>query len=134
MFERFLNKNKKKNTAVPRNGKWKSFNKQAVLISEGHYQYDLKHGLWKQFYETGELLIEETYDQGVLHGRYASYHMNGALLSSGQYQHGRREGYFNVFDESGKPVKRLLFVNNIQVEEVDDTRLPVAKRESVVSH
>ena len=98
MFERFLNK---KNTKAPRNGKWKEFNKQAILVSEGHYQHDLKHGLWKQFYETGELLIEETYSNGILHGRYASYHINGALLSVGQYQHGRREGYFNIFDENG---------------------------------
>ena len=130
MFERFLNK---KNIKAPRNGKWKEFNKQAVLVAEGHYQHDLKHGLWKQFYETGELLIEETYDKGILHGRYASYHMNGALLSVGQYQHGRREGYFNVFDENGKQTKRLLFVNNILVEEIDNTRLPAGQRESVMS-
>ena len=130
MFERFLNK---KNTKAPRNGKWKEFNKQAILVSEGHYQHDLKHGLWKQFYETGELLIEETYSNGILHGRYASYHINGALLSAGQYQHGRREGYFNIFDEKGNQIKRLLFVNNIQIEEVDATRLPAGQRESVMT-
>jgi antitoxin component YwqK of YwqJK toxin-antitoxin module len=131
MFERFRNK---KNMKAPRNGNWKEFNKQAVLVSEGHYQHDLKHGLWKQFYETGELLIEETYDNGILHGRYASYHLNGRLLSAGQYQHGRREGYFNIFDENGKQVKRLLFVNNIQMEDVDSSRVPAIQRERVVSH
>ena len=116
MFERFL---KKKNIKTPRNGKWKEFNKQAVLVSEGYYQHDLKHGKWTQYYETGELLIEETYDQGILHGRYASYHMNGQLLSEGEYQHGKREGIFNVFDENGRQTKRLLFVNNVLLEETD---------------
>lgn len=116
MFERFL---KKRNIKAPRNGKWKEFNKQAVLVSEGIYQHDLKHGCWKQYYETGELLIEETYDQGILHGRYASYHLNGQLLSEGEYQHGKREGFFDVFDEDGIPVKRLLFVNNVLLEEMD---------------
>ena len=118
MFERFL---KRKNIKNPKNGKWKEFNKHAILVSEGFYQRDLKHGIWKQYYETGELLIEETYDQGILHGRYASYHPNGRLLSEGEYEHGKREGFFNVYNEDGKPVKRLLFVNNILLEESDAT-------------
>lgn len=122
MFERFL---KRKNTRNPKNGKWKEFNKQAILVAEGCYQHDLKHGTWRQYYETGELLIEETYDQGVLHGRYASYHMNGQLFSEGEYQHGKREGFFEVFDEKGKLIKRLLFVNNVLLEESDLT--PQAK-------
>lgn len=121
MFERFL---KRKNIKSPKNGKWKEFNKQAVLVSEGCYEHDLKHGTWKQYYETGELLIEETYELGVLHGRYASYHMNGKLLSEGDYQHGKREGFFEVFDEQGRPLKRLLFVNNVLLEE-SDVKVPV---------
>lgn len=120
MFDRFLNR---KNIKNPKNGKWKEFNKQAILVSEGHYQHDLKHGSWKQYYETGELLIEETYHQGTLHGRYASYHMNGKLFSEGRYQHGKREGFFNVYDESGNQIKRLLFVNNVLLEEVDPSKM-----------
>lgn len=122
IFERFLNKKDKK--TAPRNGKWKEFNKQAILVSEGHYQHDLKHGQWNEYYETGELLIEETYEHGTLHGRYTSYHMNGKRMSEGQYQRGRREGYFQVYDEHGKQLKRMRFVNNIMVEEVDSYRLP----------
>lgn len=110
---------RKKNTPAPKNGKWKAFNKQAILISEGYYENDIKHGSWRQYYETGELLLEEHYRYGILHGRYASYHMNGQLLSEGEYQHGKREGFFNVFDEQGRPTKRLLFVNNVLLEEID---------------
>jgi antitoxin component YwqK of YwqJK toxin-antitoxin module len=119
MFERFL---KRKSIKNPKNGKWKEFNKQAILVSEGFYQHDLKHGLWKQYYETGELLIEETYDKGILHGRYASYHLNGQLLSEGEYQHGKREGFFNIFNEHGEQTKRLLFVNNVLLEEVEGVK------------
>lgn len=122
MFKRFQKKTVIKN---PRNGKWKEFNKQAVLIAEGHYLQDAKHGAWKQYYETGELLIEETYDKGILHGRYSSYHPNGQLFSEGIYKHGNREGYFNVYDETGRPMKRLLFVNNVMVEEIDMSRIPM---------
>jgi antitoxin component YwqK of YwqJK toxin-antitoxin module len=130
MFDRLLNK---KNIKRPRNGKWKEFNKQAILVSEGHYVDDLKHGIWKQYYETGELLIEESYDKGTLHGRYASYHLSGKLFSEGKYTHGKREGYFNVFDESGKQIKRLLFVNNSIAEEVDYMRQPLPQPVAVGS-
>jgi len=128
MFERLLTKRNIKN---PKNGKWKEFNKQAVLVAEGNYQHDVKHGLWTSYYETGELLIEETYEQGVLHGRYASYHLNGWLLSEGRYQHGQREGYFYVYDEFGKQLKSLLFVNNVLVDDVDTSKLPASVRIAV---
>ena len=109
----------KKNIKAPKNGKWKEFNKHAVLISEGTYDRDLKHGVWKQYYETGELLIEETYQYGVLHGRFASFHLNGLLLSQGRYHQGLREGYFHIFDESGEQVKSMLFARNVLVEEIE---------------
>lgn len=116
MFEKLLHKRNNKN---PKNGKWKEFSKQAVLVAEGNYQDDLKDGLWKQYYESGELLIEETYDKGMLHGRYASYHLNGRLLSEGDYINGQREGFFYIYDESGKHVRSLLFVNNVLIDEID---------------
>ena len=110
---------KKKHTINPRKGKWKEFNKEAILIAEGHYENDMKQGPWIQYYETGELLIEEVYHQGILHGRYVSYHMNGAIMSEGPYINGRREGVFNIYDEDGKEIRSLLFVNNILIETVD---------------
>jgi antitoxin component YwqK of YwqJK toxin-antitoxin module len=114
MLEKLLNKQKAKGA---KNGKWKEFNKHAVLIAEGHYLRDLKHGLWRQYYETGELLIEEVYHHGILHGRYAAYHLNGKVMSEGHYVHGNREGYFRLFDEQEQHIRSLLFINNMLVEE-----------------
>jgi antitoxin component YwqK of YwqJK toxin-antitoxin module len=101
----------------PKHGKWKSFNREAILTAEGYFRHGRKDGLWKQYYETGELLIEEVYEQGVLHGRYASYHVNGRLLSEGEYSHGTLEGIFRIYDDGGNLVKKLLFRNNVLVEE-----------------
>ena len=128
MFERLLHK---KNINSPKNGKWKEFSKQAVLVAEGNYHNDLKTGLWKQYYESGELLIEEVYEKGILHGRYASYHLNGRLLSEGDYINGQREGFFYIYDEAGRHVRSLLFVKNVLIEEMDLTKpvkLKVAQR------
>lgn len=100
----------------PKNGKWKEYNKHAILIAEGNYYQDLKHGLWKQYYETGELIMEETYQKGVMHGRYASYYLNGQVMAEGQYINGSREGYFHVYDEAGKRIKSLFFMNDVETD------------------
>lgn len=122
---------KKRKTTAPKNGKWKQFNKHAVLIAEGYYENDIKHGPWKQFYETGELLLEEHYERGMLHGRYATYHPNGRLFSEGTYQHGKRQGRFNVYDHEGNLVRRMVFINNQLAEDVDVQSLKVGVKATV---
>ena len=102
-------------------GKWKEFNKHAVLISEGCYVNNTKDGVWKEYYDSGELMIEETFQNGVLHGHFASYHRNGNLLSVGAYVNGSREGYFRIHDEEGVYIKSLLFSNNNLVEGTEET-------------
>lgn len=102
-----------------RNGKWKEFNKRAILISEGTYVNDLKDGVWREYDEyTGKLTIEECYSCGVQHGRFAAFHPNGQLLSEGEYRQGLREGYFRIYDERGVNVRNILFINNIEIEDI----------------
>ena len=107
-----------------RNGKWKEFNKRAVLIAEGHYVNNNKHGIWREYYDSnGGVMIEETYWHGVQHGRFASYHPNGQLLSEGQFQFGSREGCFKVYDENGTNIRNIVFANNVEIEEGDGHKL-----------
>jgi antitoxin component YwqK of YwqJK toxin-antitoxin module len=104
-----------------RNGKWKSFNKHAVLIAEGHYVNDKKHGLWREYYDhTGTIMIEEEYVHGVQHGQFTSFHPNGKIFSQGRFHNGMREGYFRAYDEDGKNIKNLLFINNNQIEDIEE--------------
>jgi hypothetical protein len=116
-----------------RNGKWKEFNKRAVLIAEGHYVNNRKHGVWREYYDSnGSLMIEEVYNHGIQHGRFASYHPNGQLLSEGtsyhpngqllsegKFHNGMREGYFKVYDEEGNNIRNILFINNNEIEDVE---------------
>lgn len=105
-----------------KNGKWKEFNKHAVLIAEGVFLNDTKHGIWREYFDTGELMIEEFYDRGIQHGRFTSFHPNGQVWSEGNYLYGSREGYFNVYNEQGHNIRRLLFVNNQKTEDIDLTK------------
>ena len=105
-----------------KNGKYKEFNKHAVLIAEGFYLNNVKHGEWKEYYDhSGSLMIEEQYLNGLNHGRFASYHPNGKMLSEGNYAYGVREGYFQIFDEHGKKIRTMLFINNHLIEDIDLT-------------
>lgn len=102
-----------------KNGKWKEFNKHAVLIAEGSYVDDKKHGVWKEYYDTGEIMILEYYNHGVQHGPFTSYRPGEKVFSKGNYQNGSREGFFTLFDEGGQIIKKILFINNNQIEDIE---------------
>lgn len=114
-----MNETDIKRTNKSKNGKWKEFNKHAVLIAEGHYVNNAKHGLWREYYDSGELAIEQNYIHGILHGPYASYHMNGQLWSEGYHVNNQCEGTFKVYDETGLLTKLLVFENGRLTEERD---------------
>ena len=90
-------------------GRWKEFNKHAILIAEGDYLNGKKHGRWREYFDTGELMIEEDFEHGISNGRFVSYHRNGKVLSEGQFENGLRVGEFIVYDESGKRIRSLQF-------------------------
>jgi antitoxin component YwqK of YwqJK toxin-antitoxin module len=66
-------------------------------------------------------MIEENYNDGIQHGRFASFHPNGQLMSEGYYNNGLREGYFRVYDEVGKNIRNLFFINNKEIEDIPAT-------------
>jgi len=104
-----------------KNGKWKEFNKHAVLIAEGYYQNGKKHGCWREYYDfTGSLMIEEYYLHGIQHGRYSAYHPNGQLWSEGNFNYGLREGFFKIYDDHGNLTRKLLFVRDSLMEDVEE--------------
>lgn len=126
----FQRKEEKKNKPTePKNGKWKEFNKHAVLISEGQYMDGVRDGLWKFYYDSGELLIEEEYSHGKKNGKYTSFFRNGKLMSHGQFSNDWRDGEFRVYSEQGKLTKVLVFKNDELVEEIDPIYSPVSAQQ-----
>jgi antitoxin component YwqK of YwqJK toxin-antitoxin module len=117
-----IHSTKEKSTRI-KNGKWKEFNKYAILISEGIYVNDKKHGCWREYYDhTGSLMIEETYENGTQHGAYTCFHPNGHVWSMGYFNNGLREGYFRTYDEQGNCVKNILFISNNQIEDIEELK------------
>jgi antitoxin component YwqK of YwqJK toxin-antitoxin module len=115
-------------TKLIKNGKWKEFNKHAVLIAEGFYLDSKKHGAWREYYdENGSIMLEESYKHGIQHGPYTSFYPNGQVFSKGQFFNGLREGHFKVYDEQGNNVRNLFFINNILTEDSDE-RISMGER------
>jgi antitoxin component YwqK of YwqJK toxin-antitoxin module len=102
-----------------KNGKWKEFNKHAIMIAEGNYLNDKKHGVWREYFDTGELMIEENFCVGVSHGRYTAFYKSGKILSEGKFTNGSREGAFKIYDQEGNHIKSLLFADNTLIAEVE---------------
>ena len=102
-----------------RQGYWKEFNKQAVLISEGTFVNNEKHGVWKEYYDTGELMIEEHYVNGMKHGLFRTFHRNGLLMSEGTFRNGLREGYFRLMDERGNEIRAILFIRDTEIRNAE---------------
>jgi uncharacterized protein len=112
----FGGKDKKKQN-TKREGHWKEYSKQGVLIREGNYRNGLKTGKWKLYYDTGEIAIEETYSNGVKEGPFMSYYKEGQVISEGQYSNNLREGRFNIFDHTGLVTKSMFFRSDQLVNE-----------------
>lgn len=124
----------KKSETVPqkKNGKWKEFNKHAVLIAEGFYIDNKKHGVWREYYDSGELMIEESFHEDVPHGQYAAYHKNGVVLSEGKFIGGSREGLFKIYNSDGTHIKSLWFANDTLIAELEATNCSKLREEKSI--
>lgn len=107
---------KQEGKIVPKQGKWKEFNKHAILIAEGHYVDGHKQGRWKEYFDSGELMLEEDFEKGVSDGRFISYHRNGRILSEGNFKNGLRSGEFRMYDDQGIHTRSLWFENDCLVK------------------
>lgn len=125
----FKLKGKNRESAKPKNGKWKEFNKNAILISEGHYIDGHRNGQWKFYYDSGELLIEEEYDNGKKHGVYSSFFRSGKPMSQGKFSDDLRQGEFKVYSEQGRLTKVMVFKNDELIEEINPSYTPVISKQ-----
>jgi len=109
----------KKESTILKQGKWKEYNKHAIVIAEGYYKNGRKEGSWKEYFDSGELMIEEDFVDGIPSGQFVSYHRNGYALSEGQFCNGFRSGEFKIYNERGVPIKSLFFEHNNLVQEIE---------------
>jgi antitoxin component YwqK of YwqJK toxin-antitoxin module len=83
-------------TASRRTGAWKFYNAAGRLEQAGAYSNGRIDGTWRWYYPDGELLREEDYYQGKRDGSYTEYSRTGEIIATGSYADGERNGVWKV--------------------------------------
>ena len=125
-----------------RQGLWKSWNAQEVLVSEGEYDQDKKIGKWTWYKEGEDKGWQENYKKGVLDGEFHNLspyaetrgkgkykdgiktgdweeyysEQDGSLerSQSGTYRFGKKEGLWSLFAKNGRRTGEGTFVSDIK--------------------
>lgn len=95
-------------------GLWKYYSNDKILLFEITYKNDIKHGVSTRYYSTNGLIREEvTYFYGKKDGEYKSYYNNGQLSAEGAYKNGMKSGKWTMYSKSsGEKKSEGEYLNN----------------------
>ncbi len=105
-------------------GSWKFFRDNGMLLQEGTYRNDLKHGYFKDYGPDGKLIQVRKYEDDVLQEdaeevikleTLADYHPNGKVKISATYRNGVPEGLRREYDDQGNVIKGSLYRKGIKI-------------------
>jgi len=85
-----------------RNGSWKDFSSDGVLIAEGVYTNNRRTGSWKFYNREGRLEQAGSYNNGRIDGTWSWYYPTGEILREEDYYQGKRDGNYTEFSASGE--------------------------------
>jgi antitoxin component YwqK of YwqJK toxin-antitoxin module len=107
-------KHKNVTDAKGKQGAWKTYSRERVLLSEINYKNDIKHGASTKYYPSNGVLKEEAnYYYGQKDGDYKSYYSNGQVNSEGSYRNGRKTGQWTSYNKSsGEKKSEGTYVDN----------------------
>jgi len=99
-------------------GKWKFFYPNGVIMFEGEYKNDLKHGYFKEYSEVENLLLTSKYIDGVLQEDVAElvkleikteYYSDGNVKIVASYKNDVPEGVRREYSKKGEIIKGYIF-------------------------
>lgn len=109
-----------------REGQWKWYNSNGEIVWDKPFVHDKVHGVEKQYYNDWDdrnnpqpLAAQTAYEEGVEHGECVKYWPDGKVSSRGQYEHGEREGVWNHYYSTGKPMKVSVYHKGQLVSETN---------------
>ena len=91
------------NAAGQKNGAYKEYNENGVVVTECNYVNGLASGVcstyWADEHNQRTLAGKATYKNSELNGPYSSYFQDGTPKESGNYLNGKKEGKWTVITE-----------------------------------
>lgn len=85
-----------------KNGKWKDFNQEGILIAEGQYSDNRKSGNWKYYGQGKKLEQTGSYNNGRPDGIWTWYYNDGTVLREEEYFQGQRDGKLTEYSPLGE--------------------------------
>lgn len=93
-------------------GIYKAFDDNGVLIEEANYKNDTLHGERKIYHENGTVQAIEQYQNGLFEGKWQSFTPDGALELEGNYVNNKMAGIWKRYYNTGKTKEEVTFVDN----------------------
>lgn len=89
-----------------KNGVWKFFNNQDILVKVSNYNNGLLDGVTTSYYPTGSVYSVGYYKNGIPNGNMSAFYEDGKLNFSDNYHNGKKEGVSYFFSkEDGTEIK-----------------------------
>jgi len=93
------------------NGVARSYYTGGEISEEVEWKQNIKDGAWKQYYINGVPRLSGHYKNGLLQGSYELYFSDNTIKVRGGYLDNKSNGTWRYYDESGKEVYALEYVN-----------------------
>ena len=94
-------------------GTWKFYSGDKILVYEYTYKNDIKHGPCSKYYFSNGIIREESnYYYGKKDGDYKSYYIDGQIHAEGTYKDGKRSGaWITYYKSSGEKKYEGTYIN-----------------------
>lgn len=93
-------------------GVYRKFSPEGVLMEEAQYKNDTLDGERKFFYPSGKLESVEHYRNGAYHGKYQKFYENGTMEVEQEFANGALEGLSIAYYPSGGVKEKVTLHNN----------------------
>ena len=102
-----------------KDGPWRIYFQDGKLSSESYWKMGKMDGCWKEYFPNGTIKLNCTYINDQLHGDYKSFYLNGKPIQYGKYSFGQKIGQWVSYEENGKTSKVETYVNGqLKKEEI----------------
>ena len=97
-----------------KDGVFKEYNPNEVLVIDGIYKEGEKHGVWSYYFNDGNKDMIGPFQDGEQHGHWDYWYPNGQLYYKGDYENGKKTGEWNFFYNNGEPWKTGTYENDFK--------------------
>lgn len=98
------------------NGVSRSYYPMGGISEEVEWKQNVKNGAWKQYFQNGVLRLSGHYENGLLQGPYEVFLSDNTIEISGAYKDNKAHGTWRFYDDEGKEIFALEYVNGIPAD------------------